>query len=277
MMNQYVSAGQVLKLLVHGFNQAERQMLDAVVKLSQRRQPRIELVGEDDGATADVVLIDAAGPGSRKWAEGQPWLSGKVVLWVDGIKGEDRNILKRPVQWSTLPAALTRVLSQTAPQAATATPVPAPAKTSAPAIGGGASVLVVDDSLAVRSLLRSLLQTQGLKVTDVDNAEAAIKLASQNHYDCVLLDVLMPGMDGYEACRKIKALGHGSVKPEIIMLTSKSSPFDKIRGKMAGCDAYLTKPIDPDRLTEVIMGRIAKPGAADGEDPLHPASLQLNN
>ena len=64
----------------------------------------------------------------------------------------------------------------------------------------------------------------------------------------------MPGIDGYEACRKIKAMPANSknIKPSIIMLTSKSSPFDRIRGKMAGCDAYLTKPVQKSHLMQVL-------------------------
>ncbi len=67
-------------------------------------------------------------------------------------------------------------------------------------------------------------------------------------FDILLLDVLMPGMDGYETCRRIKGTRRGKTPLPVIMLTSKSSSFDRIRGKMSGCDAYLTKPVDPDAL-----------------------------
>ena len=58
----------------------------------------------------------------------------------------------------------------------------------------------------------------------------------------------MPGMDGYETCRRIKALPHMLKRVKVIMLTSRTSPFDRIRGKMAGCDAYLTKPVQAQTL-----------------------------
>lgn len=238
-----------LKLLVHGFTPPERQLLDAIVQFSQRRQPRICLVDDASGERADVVMIDAADADARAWAASQPWLRQKAVIWVDAPGATTGTLLKRPVQWSALPVLLARVLEQA--------PVQVPAVQ--PAASNRAAVLIVDDSLAVRAQVRALLEPQGLTVTDVDSAEAAIAAAAASPYACVLMDVLMPGIDGYEACRRIKANPSGSNRPPVIMLTSKSSPFDRIRGKMAGCDAYLTKPIDPPRLHEVISRYVAAP------------------
>lgn len=62
----------------------------------------------------------------------------------------------------------------------------------------------------------------------------------------------MPGVDGYQVCKLIKSKRAAS-KTAVIMLTSKGSPFDRIRGAMAGCDAYLTKPVDEDKLLESIV------------------------
>jgi two-component system, cell cycle response regulator len=68
----------------------------------------------------------------------------------------------------------------------------------------------------------------------------------------VFLDVIMPGIDGYQVCKLIKSK-RAANKTAVIMLTSKGSPFDRIRGAMAGCDAYLTKPVDEDKLLESIV------------------------
>ncbi|MBC7514575.1 MAG: response regulator, partial [Herminiimonas sp.] len=121
------------------------------------------------------------------------------------------------------------------------------------------AVLVVDDSLAVRAYLRSLLEPRGFIVSDADSAEAGIEAAGANPYACILMDVLMPGIDGYEACRRIKARARSGTGAAIVMLTSKSSPFDRIRGKMAGCDAYLTKPVDAHTLYDVLSRYITVP------------------
>lgn len=231
-----------LNLLVQGFTQPERQLLDAIVQLSQRRQPRINLLSAADGESADVVMIDAADAQAKKWANSQPWLARKAVIWVDAPGTSGRPTVQRPIHWSALPVLLAKWLEH----------APANMPGVSAATPGSSSVLVVDDSMAVRAQLRSLLEAQGLKVTEVDSAEAAIRAAIASPFACILMDVLMPGMDGYEACRHIKADTCGGNKPTVVMLTSKSSPFDRIRGKMAGCDAYLTKPVDAERLYEVI-------------------------
>ena len=81
------------------------------------------------------------------------------------------------------------------------------------------------------------------------SGEEAIQNNSIKNYDIIFLDVVMEGMDGYKACKSIKAHKNAYV----VMLTSKKSPFDKIRGTMSGCDAYITKPPTDERLLEVIQ------------------------
>ena len=79
-----------------------------------------------------------------------------------------------------------------------------------------------------------------------------VGLTGTNEYTCVFLDVVLPGIDGYQVCKMIKANKQAMKKTAVVMLTSRSSPFDKLRGSLAGCDEYLTKPLDEDRLLEVI-------------------------
>ncbi len=113
------------------------------------------------------------------------------------------------------------------------------------------NVMVVDDSPAVREFMRSRLEPFAFRVDYAGSGEEAIGLTAGKQYTCIFLDVVMPGIDGYQVCKMIKA--RKSIRPTaVVMLTSKSSPFDKIRGTMAGCDAYLTKPVDEEKLLEVI-------------------------
>ena len=122
-------------------------------------------------------------------------------------------------------------------------------------------VLIVDDSAAVRAHLSVVLQSYGYVVTAAESGEAGVVAAGSLDYACVLMDVLMPGMDGYDACRRIKAMRQqGKRPPPIVMLTSRSSPFDRIRGKMAGCDAYLTKPVEKSYLLEILAQHVHKNG-----------------
>ncbi len=111
-------------------------------------------------------------------------------------------------------------------------------------------VLVVDDSLAVRRQMLLEFQLRTDEVDVVSTAEEAINAIKSRRYDLIFLDVIMPGMDGYTACKKIKKDRRNSETP-VVLLTSKSSSFDKIKGALAGCDAYLVKPINHNEFEEV--------------------------
>jgi two-component system, cell cycle response regulator len=108
--------------------------------------------------------------------------------------------------------------------------------------GGGLYALVVDDSLAVREQLRGALRRLGIDSQSAEDAEMAQSMIEQCKFDIAFLDVVMPGSDGYELCRNIRRNPHARSMP-VLMLTSRSSPFDRARGMLAGCDHYLTKPI----------------------------------
>lgn len=110
--------------------------------------------------------------------------------------------------------------------------------------------LVVDDSLAVRRQMEIEFQLMRQQADVVSSAEAAMLAVNSNRYSVIFLDVVMPGMDGYAACKKIKRSPLNRNTP-IIMLTSRSSSFDKFKGTLAGCDAYLVKPINHNEFEQV--------------------------
>jgi two-component system, cell cycle response regulator len=260
------AADTVLKVLVKGFSVVEHRLLEGAVKLSQRRPPRIDLVAEAHGRDADVIMIDATDPAAVQWANTQSWLMAKPVILAGAKTARPGHMaIDRHVKWPILPVLLYKALEQ-APTA-----VAAPAATASPAAAHVTNrrVLIVDDSLAARAHLRSLLERMGVEVTEADTAEVGIDLAANGAFACVLMDVLMPGIDGFEACRRIKARARSGTALPVVMLTSKSSPFDRVRGKMAGCDTYLTKPVDPGQLHEVVARHIsvARPVAAERPSP----------
>lgn len=268
-----------LRLVVRGFSAVERSLLDGTVKLSQRRTPRLQLLADSEVDEADVVMINALDARAMEWAQRQPSLAGKAVIWVDGRHAAPGHTLaKRPVQWPILPILLARALEQgpgtqarnAAPAAVESAAVSATASVEAVlAAGSPRPVLIVDDSLAVRAHLRSQLEARGYQVSEAENVEAAMLAISGTAFACVLMDVLMPGVDGYEGCKQIKAKLRGAAKLPVIMLTSKSSPFDRIRGKMAGCDAYLTKPVESKQLQETLAQYMPQPA---GEAATQPAA-----
>tara|TARA_R110002049_G_scaffold152106_2_gene315974 strand:- start:4094 stop:4939 length:846 start_codon:yes stop_codon:yes gene_type:complete len=115
------------------------------------------------------------------------------------------------------------------------------------------AVLVVDDSLPVRQALEMKLTLMDYQVQLATNGQQAMDLIDENYYDSIFLDVVMPGVDGYEVCKKVKRNKKTKHIP-VIMLTSKSSPFDKVKGKLAGCDSYLTKPVEHEEFQKVVSG-----------------------
>lgn len=112
-------------------------------------------------------------------------------------------------------------------------------------------VLVCDDNMTVREFMRIKLAPFGFNVDYAETGEQAVGLTGTKHYTCVFLDVVMPGINGYQVCKLIKSK-KGAAKTAVVMLSSKDSTFDKIRGTMSGCDTYLTKPVNENRLLEVI-------------------------
>ena len=103
--------------------------------------------------------------------------------------------------------------------------------------------LVVDDSRPVRKQLEMELKLLGVQVELSENGEQAIEFCRNNEYDIIFLDVVMPGIDGYKVCKFMKK-NTLTKKTPVIMLTGKSSPFDKVKGTLSGCDSYLTKPLE---------------------------------
>jgi twitching motility two-component system response regulator PilG len=117
--------------------------------------------------------------------------------------------------------------------------------------------LVVDDSPTVRKQLVLELGSFNIQVDTAETGEQGLEMLAKSHYDIVFLDVVMPGADGYQVCKTIRRNQETKFTP-IVMLTSKSSPFDKVRGSLAGCSTYLTKPVDYENFYQVLEGFLAQ-------------------
>ena len=111
----------------------------------------------------------------------------------------------------------------------------------------GQSILIVDDEPTARTLLRLILVRAGFNVVEAINGFQALDRLEETAVDLVLLDVMMPGMDGIEVCEKIRADEKTAVVP-ILLLSAKTDALSIRRGLSAGADKYLTKPISPDVL-----------------------------
>lgn len=244
-----------LKLLVKGFELFEQRVIETVVSMSANRTPSLTLLSDAQFNDNDIVIIDALNVEAMQWAEDnrQP-LAEQVVIWVDlktPVTSKKHKTLNRPVLWVNLPITAARILEELSfadVQKEEDNRVVAP-NASTQLLS---SVLVVDDSQAIRNYLSGALKRNGYAVDTAESGETAIEVAKTKSFDCVLMDVLMPGIDGYKACREIRRIKNTSGPMPVVMLTSKASPFDKIRGKIAGCDAYLTKPVKMEELLQTI-------------------------
>ncbi len=113
-------------------------------------------------------------------------------------------------------------------------------------------ILVVDDSDIVLRFMQGRLQRFGYSVELASTGEQAVQMTQSRMYKFVFLDVMMPGIDGYQTCRMIKKQKHAGGSPVVVMLSSRGGSIDKIRGTLAGADSYLTKPLAEAALIKVL-------------------------
>lgn len=121
-------------------------------------------------------------------------------------------------------------------------------------------VLVVDDSPTVRQQLSIAFARMNVLCDTASSADEALARLPETHYDLVLVDVVMPGVDGYKLTRQIRRRHRGV---PVIILTSRSSPFDLARGALAGCNTYLVKPVPLRQLEAAVVKQLRKSLAID--------------
>lgn len=120
-----------------------------------------------------------------------------------------------------------------------------------------AKVMVIDDSQTIRRTAETLLAREGYTVvTAQDGFEALSKIADQQP-DIIFIDIMMPRLDGYQACALIKGNPRFSKTP-VIMLSSKDGLFDRARGRIVGSDEYLTKPFTKDELIGAVRAHVKR-------------------
>ncbi len=138
----------------------------------------------------------------------------------------------------------------------------------------GKQILVVDDERDLRKMLSSYLTAAGYEVTEATNGEAGLELATKRAFDLVILDVGLPGIDGFEVLRRLREVS----QVPVIMLTARAEEVDRIVGLTVGADDYVTKPFSPRELTARISAvlRRARPAAAEPADVLEFESLRID-
>ena len=116
-------------------------------------------------------------------------------------------------------------------------------------------ILVVDDESRIRSIIRKYAEFDGHEVTEAGDGMEAVLLCRKNEYDLIIMDIMMPELDGFSACREIRKIS----QTPIIMLSARGEEYDRINGFEVGIDDYVIKPFSPKELMlriEAIMKRV---------------------
>lgn len=130
-----------------------------------------------------------------------------------------------------------------------------------------ATVLLVEDDEAIRELVRGYLERDGLHVLEAADGETALALVLERRPDVVILDLLLPGIDGVEVCRRLRTFSDAYV----LMLTARAEEIDRIVGLRVGADDYVTKPFSPRELVARVRALLRRPRSAGQTDEVFQA------
>jgi DNA-binding response OmpR family regulator len=131
------------------------------------------------------------------------------------------------------------------------------------------TILVVDDEAAIVELVARYLAREGFAVLTADAGPSALALARAQRPDVIILDLMLPGLDGIEVCRQLRQFSDAYV----VMLTARSEEVDTLIGLAVGADDYLTKPFSPRELVARVKAMLRRPrrGAGSADEPMAPA------
>ncbi|MDE5583951.1 MAG: response regulator transcription factor [Ruminococcus sp.] len=118
-------------------------------------------------------------------------------------------------------------------------------------------ILIVDDEMNIRKVVREYAEFEGYEVEEAENGMEAVRLCSERNYDLIIMDVMMPRLDGYSACKEI----HKNKSIPVIMLSARGEEYDKLFGFEIGVDDYVVKPFSPKELMariKVVLKRTAE-------------------
>ena len=132
---------------------------------------------------------------------------------------------------------------------------------SAPSSPAAKRVLLVEDEPGLVVTLTDRLKSEGYQISSATDGATAITVASRQHFDVILLDVMLPGVSGFDVCRDLRQQG---IKTPIIMLTARGQIMDKVLGLKIGADDYLTKPFDMLELLARVEVQLRRASALSG-------------
>jgi two-component system cell cycle response regulator len=216
-----------------------------LVMMGKRGHP---VVLHDGVGKPDLYLIDTDNEDTLDIWRQEHLILDAPLLFI-GKKSYDFSdilVLAKPLKWDLLVQSILSTLKKSPP---TATPRwKVGYKEELPPVVNPLQklarpkALVIDDSATIRYYLGVKLSSFNIDIDHAESAEVAFGMVNNSEYLCIFLDVMMPGMDGYEACKYLRR--EMNITIPIVMVTSRDSPFDKMRGQISGSTDYLVKPID---------------------------------
>lgn len=273
-MGQTARGEKEFLLTVFGANPALRTIVVSLCKLYRYRDRSYRVIGHGDYESMDIAIVDADDSDAlARWYDtsgaygGIPskpaiLIGAEFAEPVEEVDGREYRLKRTRLSahlLKTLDAITVRELKYVPELVIGGSDEPGAhavvsnllEKSGSTDNGVNGKVLVVDDSLSVRTQMDLCLRLNDLSVDLAEDAEEALDMVEKGNYDVIFLDVVLPEMDGYKVCKLIKSNETTRSIP-VVMLTGKSSPFNKVRGVMAGCDRYLTKPVDAEELRIVL-------------------------
>ncbi len=273
-----MNPGKVFRVaVVANFDEREWRVLTSAARLTTGRA-RSYIFEPVSGDTPDIYLVDGENPESlQSFQSMSVWNPAPSIL----LKSEpDSSPEKREFSRQIVPSCLLKLVNLLdhisvqelrflpelcigREESAADQAITMPATAAAP-VRSRFSALVVDDSSTVRAQVGLGLKIFGAAADFAESAEEAFELLEKNSYDIAFLDVVLPGADGYQVCKSIKkkAKHRDTV---VIMLTSKSSTFDRVKASLAGCDTFLTKPVQNEQFQQVLGKYLAVSPDAVGQ------------
>lgn len=131
------------------------------------------------------------------------------------------------------------------------------------------SILVVDDNPEIREIIRILLEAEGFSVAEAAEGDSAVRMAAEHPFDLIILDIMMPGPNGYQACRRLRELTNAP----ILFLSARTTDNDKSLGFSCGGDDYLAKPFSHSELTGRARALIRRYQVYQGKPPEEQTSI----
>lgn len=254
-----MSDKKTFAVAMFGITEPERNILKNIFKLSLYRTYTYTLASTD--LASQILLVDAENPlALAEWravklsspAEdtSRPLLS--VMVTRDQPATESPYTLHRPFVATRVLTVLDQAASQLLAAPAQGSVIAQQQPVSEKSVDPSFTALVVDDSSTIRKQVELELKLLGIRTDTAESGEQAFDLLARRDYDIIFLDVVLPGIDGYQICKIIKK-NKNMKKTPVIMLTSKSSPFDRIKGALAGCDTYMTKPVKQNSFQKAVQ------------------------